>query len=61
MEGLYIKVESDGVVHDRLKFVRADFVTRIVQSETHWQDRPIVPNQLAAGVDLFAREKGGAS
>lgn len=61
MEGLYLKVESDSVVRERLKFVRPDFVTRIVQSETHWQDRPIVPNQLAAGVDLFASEKGGAS
>jgi hypothetical protein len=54
MEGLYVKVEADGVVVDRLKYVRADFTTRIVQSETHWLDRPIVPNGLRPGVDLFA-------
>lgn len=53
MEGLYIKVEEAGQVTQRLKFVRADFLTRLVQSESHWLDRPILPNQLAAGVELF--------
>jgi hypothetical protein len=53
MEGLYIKVEEDGVVKDRLKFVRRDFITQITDSETHWMDRPVVPNQLKEGVELF--------
>ncbi|MEM7152181.1 MAG: RNA ligase family protein [Myxococcota bacterium] len=53
-EGLYIKVEEDGVVHGRYKWVRASFLTSVVDSGSHWIDRPIVPNQLAPGVDLYA-------
>jgi hypothetical protein len=58
MEGLYIKIETAGRVEDRLKFIRLGFINTIVQSETHWLDRPILPNQLAPGVDLFADEGG---
>ena len=47
MEGLYIKVEENGQVVDRLKFVRAAFLQCVDFSETHWIDRPIIPNQLA--------------
>ena len=53
MEGLYIKVESGGLVTDRYKFVRASFLTSVVESGSHWLNRPIVPNRLAAGVDIF--------
>ena len=54
MEGLYIKVEEDGRVVERYKYVRWGFVQALVGSESHWMDRPIIPNQLAEGVDLFA-------
>ncbi len=54
MEGLYIKVEEDGIVRDRYKFVRADFVNLITEGGEHHMDRPIIPNLLADGVDLFA-------
>jgi RNA ligase len=54
MEGLYIKVETSELTIDRYKYVRADFLTTILQSETHWLNRPIIPNQLQIGVDLFA-------
>jgi hypothetical protein len=47
MEGLYLKVEANGVVVDRYKWVRPTFLTAILDSGTHWMDRPIVPNQLA--------------
>ena len=47
MEGLYIKVEENGRVVDRMKFVRAEFLQQVDFSETHWIDRPIIPNQLA--------------
>jgi len=47
MEGLYIKLEEDGAVQQRVKFVRASFLQCVEASETHWLDRPIVPNQLA--------------
>jgi RNA ligase len=53
MEGLYIKVETPELTIDRYKYVRADFLTTILQSETHWLNRPIIPNQLQPGVDLF--------
>ncbi len=53
MEGLYIKVEEEGVVKERYKFVRADFLTAVMQSESHWLDRPIIANQLQAGIELF--------
>jgi hypothetical protein len=53
MEGLYIKVEEDGVVKERLKFVRRDFITRILESDGHWMERPIVPNALCEEVDIF--------
>jgi len=56
-EGLYLKHEDGDQVIGRYKYVRADFLQAILDSGSHWRDRPIVPNQLAPGVDLF----GGAS
>jgi hypothetical protein len=53
MEGLYLKVETAELTVARYKYVRADFLTTILQSESHWLSRPIIPNQLQAGVDLF--------
>jgi hypothetical protein len=55
-EGLYLKVEdrAQGVVVDRYKWIRASFLSAVVDSGSHWLSRPIVPNQLADGVDLFA-------
>ena len=47
MEGLYIKVEADGIVTERMKYVRASFLQRLLESQSHWQSRPIVPNLLA--------------
>ncbi len=54
MEGLYIKVEEDGVVRDRYKYIRGSFLTTVLNAEGHWLDRPIIPNGLADGVDLWA-------
>jgi hypothetical protein len=54
MEGLYIKVEEDGLVKERYKLVRADFVNKITEGEEHHLNRPILPNLLKDGVDLFA-------
>ena len=51
MEGLYIKVEEDGRVVDRMKFVRAAFLQCVDFSESHWIDRPIIPNQLAVPME----------
>ncbi|MGB3267619.1 MAG: RNA ligase family protein [Microcoleus sp.] len=53
MEGLYIKIEEDGIVKARYKYVRASFLTAIKNAEGHWLNRPIVPNFLRPGADLF--------
>ena len=54
MEGLYIKVEENGQVVDRLKYVRASFTQTVDVSQTHWLDRPIVPNGLSIPIeDIF--------
>ena len=50
MEGLYPKIEEGGQVAARLKYVRASFLQRLLESESHWLERPIVPNQLAVPV-----------
>ncbi len=54
MEGLYVKWEEDGEVRGRFKYIRAGFLQTVIDSDSHWMDRPIVANQLAAGTDLFA-------
>jgi hypothetical protein len=53
-EGLYVKDEADGGVVGRYKWVRASFLTSVVESGSHWLDRPIIPNELRGGADLFA-------
>jgi len=46
MEGLYLKIEENDCVTDRVKYVRASFLQTVEESGTHWLDRPIVPNGL---------------
>lgn len=59
MEGIYIKAEDENQVRDRLKYVRSSFLNTILDSETHWVNRPVLPNQLKEGVDLFSQEVPG--
>jgi hypothetical protein len=47
MEGLYIKAEDSGNVIERFKYVRADFLTTVLDSGSHWLRRPILPNILS--------------
>lgn len=49
MEGLYIKIEEEGRVTERFKYVRHGFLTTVLDSESHWQSRPILANRLAEG------------
>ena len=58
MEGIYIKVEDGDYVTDRLKYVRGSFLNTILDSQSHWVNRPIVENVLADGVDLFDMQEG---
>lgn len=54
MEGLYIKVESETEVEERLKYVRYSFLQTVFESSTHWLDRPIIPNKLSKDIsELF--------
>ena len=53
MEGLYIKWEEDGKVLGRYKYVRNGFLQAVEEEGVHWMDRPIEPNLLRTGVDLF--------
>ncbi len=53
-EGLYLKHEDGDRVIGRYKFIRESFLQAVSTSGSHWQDRPIVPNRLAPGVDIFA-------
>lgn len=56
MEGLYIKVEEGGQVAMRLKYVRAAFLQCISLSDTHWLERPIIPNGLAYPLEKLYEE-----
>lgn len=54
MEGIYIKVEENGEVVDRMKYVRASFLQTVEESQSHWLDRPIVPNRIIVPIiELF--------
>ncbi len=53
-EGLYIKVEEEGRVVERYKYIRASFLQTVFDSGSHWMDRPILPNQLRDGGNLFS-------
>lgn len=53
MEGLYLKVEDADSVRERYKYVRPSFLTAVEDSGSHWQDRPIIPNSLSVGTDIF--------
>lgn len=56
MEGLYFKLEDDDRVSERYKYVRASFAQTVAESGSHWLERPIVPNCLRPGVDIFAKQ-----
>jgi hypothetical protein len=53
MEGLYLRTEAEGNVTGRAKFVRAEFVEKVKQSE-HWQHQAMVPNLLAEGAVIWS-------
>lgn len=44
VEGLYIKVESEDFVENRMKLLRPNFIK--VKDDSRWMNRPIIPNQL---------------
>ncbi len=57
MEGVYIKIEENGCVTDRLKYVRADYVQHANVDTQEWLKKTIVPNQLAVPFDSIFDNK----
>lgn len=53
-EGLYVKVEEGDRTIDRFKWVREGFITAVVDSGTHWMNRPLIANGLADREALYA-------
>lgn len=51
MEGLYIKQEDDLTVHNRYKYVRYDFLQKILNSGTHLRDRAPITNMVSGVVE----------
>ena len=58
MEGVYVKVEEEDRVAERYKWIRASFLTSVLDSGTHWLKRPLVPNLLREDADLFGARAG---
>ena len=54
MEGLYLKIETDGRVTERLKYVCWSFLQAVFDANAHVNDYPMLPNQLHDGTDIFA-------
>jgi len=52
-EGLYLKVEDDEQVLGRYKLVRPSFTHTALDGDGRHAKRPILPNGLAPGADLF--------
>ena len=53
-EGLYLKIENDHQVLSRCKLVRRSFTQTIMDGGEHWQKRPLMPNGLREGQDMYA-------
>jgi hypothetical protein len=46
--------KSDRACLGRYKFIRPDFQQAVTDSGRDWKDRPILPNRLMPGVDIFS-------
>jgi len=51
-EGLYLKIEEEGEVIARAKYVRPDFIKTASESK-HWQHKPLEYNGLRDGVNIW--------
>jgi hypothetical protein len=49
MEGAYCKIEEEGQVTGRYKWIRASFIECIMSSNSHWRARSIIENVCQAG------------
>ncbi len=56
MEGLYIKIEENGCVAERVKYVRNGFAQGAMASPHHWLHKAIIPNMLAVPLESIFEE-----
>ncbi len=57
MEGLYLKLEENGVVVDRLKYVRSSFAQASKEvSSSEWLKKRIIPNLLSVPLESIFEE-----
>lgn len=54
-EGLYVKLETEELTVGRMKLVRPDFTQVIIDSGSHWADRPLIPNRLSPAAQMFMK------
>jgi len=52
-EGVYVKFETDEHTVGRMKLVRPDFTQVIIDSGSHWADRPLIENRMTAEANMF--------
>lgn len=45
-EGVYIKIETEDETIGRAKYVRPDYISKLITDDAHWMNRPILPNGL---------------
>lgn len=53
-EGLYGKIEEGDYCVGRFKYVRHSFTQSILDEGTHWKKRPLLPNKLKDGQNIYA-------
>lgn len=53
MEGLYIKIEEEGIVTERLKYVRYSFTQPDSTTSTDWLNKTIIPNKLKNEIEFI--------
>jgi len=53
MEGMYLKIEEDGYVTDRCKFVRKEFLMSAANRGKLWKENQIETQQLAPGINIY--------
>jgi hypothetical protein len=53
-EGIYVKIETEDQTIGRAKFVRKSFVEEIIKQDSHWHDRPIIPNKLIKREEIWS-------
>ena len=54
MEGLYIKVENDDIVLDRMKYVSHRYIQVKIDEDSSWFNKEIIPNKLDKDIsELF--------